>query len=389
MRKFVNSCYRSIDVSEESTIIPSELPQDPCSNWRQSEGLVVILSVENSDAEDEGEDIQVLLADGTICHLMTTVGESRVWVSPQGRWIVWFEDELLLILDMATGRIHSEALMGGPIGNMPALTFDPSETRVAISQIDWSTGPGEKMATPRGAWRLMTVSLESGDQEIALRGPTSLFTCWGAGCDGEGREGSYFTIVGWSDITEEVILALYRSVAFAEPSPESIWAVKVDGSSIRNLVGGPLQVGWSYWGKPALSPDGIRLAYFRRTATSRSLHTIDLVNGDSWSTALPSGIQWFEHYSLTWLPDNERLAYQVRVEDDMGAIVLHTFASDSFGDRAQWFNFEGAGTMQWCSDELSVFWVDDEIHTYNEELHADQVLGVVSNSEVLICWVGE
>jgi hypothetical protein len=56
----------------------------------------------------------------------------------------------------------------------------------------------------------------------------------------------FFTIVGWSQATDELILDLKQSVSFAEPLPESVWAIKGDGSSFRQLVEGSLEVAISY-----------------------------------------------------------------------------------------------------------------------------------------------
>jgi hypothetical protein len=60
-----------------------------------------------------------------------------------------------------------------------SLAFNSTGTKVAISQIDWSSEPGEMRVTPKGAWRLIIVDLESGEQEVILRAPPNLFLFWG------------------------------------------------------------------------------------------------------------------------------------------------------------------------------------------------------------------
>jgi hypothetical protein len=170
--------------------------------------------------------------------------------------------------------------------------------------------------------------------------------------------------------------------------PESLWAVTSDGNNLRQLVEGPLQVGTSYWGKPALSPNGLNLAYFRGSGESWSLHTLDMVSGETWSTALPAVMEWFEHYSLTWLPDNERLAFQFQDSDETGDMVLKTYISDSRGEGAQWFEFEGSGTLQWCSESMTVYAVGGKIHAYDLFKVEDEVLGEIPRSRILTCWVG-
>lgn len=365
----------------------TEPPPDPCQGWQEEKGLIVIIASEGTDSEDDIEEISALLADGNICPIVTIEGGKALRVSPNGRWLLWFEGGNFQIYDTSSGETSAVSLIGGPMNNGWSLAFNSAETKVAISQIDWSTEPGETMATPKGAWRLIIVDLESGEQEVILRAPPNLFRFWGRDFWAKSMNRHFFTIVGWSQATDELILDLKQSVPFAEPAPESVWAIKTDGSRVRQLVEGPLEVGTSYWGRPALSPDGLYVSYFRGNSEYWSLYTVDLVSGEFWSTALPRNIAGFEHYSLTWLFDNERLSYLVRIRDDAGETVLQTLVSDSHGGRKQWLAFEGSSMMSWCSEAMAVYKIEDEIHYRDFDSLRVNVLAEISNSRIVRCWV--
>jgi hypothetical protein len=145
----------------EDNLAPTESPPDPCQSWRESEGLVVILSSEGEAEEDQSEEVSALLEDGRTCPLVTIAGDGDFWVSPEARWILWFEEGYLQVHDTTSEEMRSIALSGGPMDSGRSMIFDPSQTRVAIGQIDWSTRSGETMASPKGAWRLIMVDLES------------------------------------------------------------------------------------------------------------------------------------------------------------------------------------------------------------------------------------
>jgi Tol biopolymer transport system component len=138
----------------------------------------------------------------------------------------------------------------------------------------------------------------------------------------EGDHACYDLDPSWSPGGSTIVFAV-----LCEGGNEGLWTVGVDGSDLRQLVGGDYKV--DEYRSPVWSPDGTKVA-FVKTDWSRddpiNQASIQVVNADGTGlTSLVSGVAFDR--SLAWSPDGRALAF-TRYQEEGSNIFLLTLQTN-------------------------------------------------------------
>jgi hypothetical protein len=377
---------QAVSGEPESPAGQSAMTPDPCQDWLESSGTVMVVASIVGE-EDEGRlEIATILEDGERCRLLELTGANTVWISPQHDKLTWFASGKLYFINLKTSEIKVMEPAGGEMEGGMAITFNPAGTRIAIVQQEWETETKEnEMPWPKETWRFVLVDLETEEQKILHNGPVNAYPCAESDC----ISSQYMRILslGWSGATGEMMLAVYHWVPMGMDILRDVYAIDVETGEARLVMAveeGALGV---FEDVPRMSPDGRWLATIM-PPDGRTIGVRSVSDGEVSSIQIADEIGSARPLFLKWLPDNQHVSFMAEDWQGKDQYAGRVLVDTKSGQETRLEAVEG-DIHRWCSADVLIYAQEQELRRVDLRSQESELVGDISKEWIVDCWVNE